>query len=1201
VVMPYSSMKYLDQTQLLRYKLTDPCTVTCNTGYTGDFCQDQTPLFNNLPMGPWNQAGYYTVGSGLLRTQSISVASIDYIQYTRLDSTLIGILNAVYASSRVVEIALYSRTIRTVMTPPSGGSFDSLVVRGGVPYLARTTQLSSTGRDVYEVVALSSTYTTQSMASPADRVGLLEVFIDKGTVTTFVYLATLKTINACYPDGTCPAWATLNNVNGLACGADCHNVLYVSAEAKIFRVTSATGSTLLSNTGSTIYCLTGMSSLNVLLYKSPTTMYQLNLATQTSSSIPLGIADAGLKRICSLDVSELNNQILIVQDGVIRTLEAVQLICGYGLTSQALLGNSSSACTPCAAPPARAYWIEGSATCEWTCLTGYTRTGSMCVPQVVLPCPAFYVADTSNAGLCIPSLLPWADQGKYVSSMQYSQQLTLQGSSSPYPTVAVSPTVLIEVSVGTFYVSRNSGSTWTGISVAAFSDPVCAMSALNRYYYLGSKGDGMMYIAFYYNTPAQHCLWYVNAASVVAAQSTQLLVVKAWALRGKLCSATGDESYAYLLLCGTNFLSYSKVTGGTGILPLAGNTRAGHADSSLRASLFRAPSSMVLYDSRLYVTDSGNCVIRELDLLRDTVTTVAGTTGLCQITDDGTQKAALANPMNLTYTPYAGFFLFVDKNLNEAIASMRQFHVPTCTVQTVRALPSNYYNEILAVGGGGIMIRMEKNYYLFTATGTTCPDGTSSLQGSALAVSECTSCGVGFYSDALAGSCRNCSTPSCTLPGQLLVPCQMAKDAFCGLCTNKPAGNTQYTGPSSILGNATGGGDCPWTYTPPCPIGYYASNGLCASCPVWSTTASSGRTSVSSCVCLGNGYWKDGVCIIPAIFGATTLLGFPLLPSCSDYTVDSPSGVCPCQPGEYIQQINPKLCTACQNGYYSPDGTQCLQCPFGTEPSMDKTTCRCAGGLRDASAVTDSMPQCVCGPGHAYSSDPLCTACEANTYSSSVIAASSNIILSRCLWCESGTFSGSGASGCEQCPFGTFRLSNSPLGCQNCPAGRYATDTRYDSCTNCVETCSGGLKETACPTDPMLVICSECQAASVRANAYLNGGRNCATTCQNGYFERDEECVPCMVYNEGTCGNGSLHVPCGSYADAACMPCENASMPLNYAVWGYSPEVIGGPNARCEWTCEAGYEARRMPVEGVQAVWECVLAGAWSVWDLFTI
>ncbi len=70
---------------------------------------------------------------------------------------------------------------------------------------------------------------------------------------------------------------------------------------------------------------------------------------------------------------------------------------------------------------------------------------------------------------------------------------------------------------------------------------------------------------------------------------------------------------------------------------------------------------MVLYDSRLYVTDPGNCLIRELNLLQDTVRTVSGTPCLCQRLDDGELQAALASLNNFTYTPYVEFSLFVDK------------------------------------------------------------------------------------------------------------------------------------------------------------------------------------------------------------------------------------------------------------------------------------------------------------------------------------------------------------------------------------------------------------------------------------------------------------------------------------------------------------------------------------------------------------
>jgi len=1190
-------MKYLDDAQLQRYKLTDPCTVTCNTGYTGEFCQDQTSFFTALPIGPWNQAGYYTSGSGLLRTQSINVDSIDYIQYTKQDSVLIGILDAVYASSRVVEIALYSRTIRTVLTPPVGGSFDSLVVRSGVVYLARTRQISlslTSSEDVYDAVALSSTYAMTPLITTSARIGLLEVFIDKGTITTFVYLPTSKAIKACYPDGTCPTWATVNDANGLACGSDCHSAVYASAGSKIFRVSSAEGAVLLKNTASAIYCLTGISALNTLLYKSATTINQHSLTSQSSNSIQLGVNDAGMKKACSLDVAELNNQILIVQDGVIRTLESVQYICGYGLTSRALLANTAAACVPCPLPPENAFWIEGSAVCEWACKAEFTKTGSRCVAQVVVPCPAYHVSDPLNPVLCVPSRLPWVRQGGYVQSVQFSQQLTLPGRNS-YQVTAVSASVLIEVSMGIFSMSRDSGVTWESLSLNSFTDNMCPVSDMNRYYYLSSKGDGILWVGFYYAMPAQHCLWVADASNVISAQSKQLRILQAWNLRGKLCAATGDLSAVYLILCGTNYLFHARVTIGSSIAPLAGSVQPGFLDSSFQASLFRMPSSMVLYDGRLYVADTGNCVIRELDLSRDTVNTVAGTPALCQRTDG--QKSALANPTNLTYTFYEGFFIFTDKYANEEYATIRQFHVPTCTIQTVQIMPTKYYNEIMSVAES-VLVRSEEKFQLLSANSSPCPAGTSSLTGGALSSRDCIACDIDLYSDVVSGSCKNCSTFACELPGQLLVPCQADRDAFCGACTNKPSGNTQYVGPSSVAGTALGGGDCPWTYTPPCPVGYYASEGLCSSCPPWSTTASAGGTSLSQCQCMGYGIWKDSVCVVPG----TSLQLFPVLTSCPDYAVDSPSAICPCEPGEYIQQINPKLCTPCQDGYYSPSGTQCLPCPHRTESSLDKTTCRCVSGLRDASVVTQSAPTCVCGPGKSFSADSLqCTACEANTYNSAVIGPDSDVLLSRCLLCEGGKFSGSGASGCAQCPFGTYRVGTSPLGCQSCPVGMYAADARYDACTSCSDACNDGMKESPCPTDPSRFICSACQQADVRENAYLNGNRDCATSCQDGFFERDGECRQCQTFNKQSCGSGSLHVLCSAYLDAACVPCVNVSMPLNYAVWRYAPRVPAGPNAFCEWECEVGYTARQLPVDASRSTWECVLAEAWSVWDLFTI
>ena len=1199
VLMPYSSMTYLDQTQLTRYGLTDPCTVTCTAGYTGDFCQDKTSFYRSLPMGPWNQAGYYTLGRGLLKTQSISVNSIDYIQFTKKDSTLVGIFNAMYSGSSVVEINLYSRAITPVMTPSAGSSFDCLLVRNGIVYVARTIQIpvtATTSMNVYDVVHVTETYqVAKSLAQPSARVSLMEVFVDKGMVTTLVYLSTVKTINACYPDGTCSKWATLD-INGMACGVDCPSAVFASAGSKIMRITSVGAITQLSETGSTIYCLTGLSKLNLLLYKSISTIYQHNILTQTSSSIPLGVADSGIKKICSLDVSELNNQILIVQDGVIRTLEAVQQLCGYGLTSQALLSNSKESCFPCSAPPENAYWIEGSALCEWKCNLQFLQVGSRCVSQAVMPCTAYYVTDLLNTGLCTPSLIPWVDQGSYVESVLYSNPKTLQGKVSPYPTTAIGKSVLIEVSMGAFYVSVNEGTSWSDINFASFTQQPCPWSSFNQYYYLSSNGNGYMWVAFYYSNPSRHCLWFVDATEATLTQGSQLKVIQSWSLGSRLCSATGDHFNTYVLLCGAHFLSYAQVKSGSTLQHLAGGIQAGYLDGTLKNSKFNAPSSVVLNDHRLYVSDTGNCVIRELDLLRDATKTVAGNPDVCQRIDSGLMKAALVFPTNLTYTPFPGFFIFVDKYTNEENSVIRQFHVLSYTVQTIYVMPSNYFNEIISVGNK-IMIRIERNYQFLQANAALCPAGSSSLTGGALTVGGCISCGSGFYSDAFAGACKNCSMIVCDQPGKMLVPCELDADAYCGQCTNKPVGDTVYTGPSSITGTSSGGGDCLWAYTPPCPRGYYASNGLCVNCPAWSTTPSAGSTLLSQCMCLGNGVWTDGVCVVPA-----SLVLFPLLPSCSDYTIDSPDGICPCEPGEYIQQINPKICTPCQPGSYSAAGTACVSCPERTEPSMDRSTCRCAGGLHDASDVTSKTPQCECGPGKAFLRTPLmCKNCAENTFNAAVVDSLSADTLSTCQSCAPGTFSGSGASVCAQCPFGTYRVANSPFGCQSCLIGMYASDPTYDSCVTCSETCENGAKESPCPTDPDRFICSEC-AETIRANSHLNGARDCATSCNTGYFERDNECVRCADFDQFSCTNGSLHVRCGLYSDAACVPCVNDSMPLNYAVWKYSPLLAGGPNAVCEWTCEPGYVPTQTPLPGgVPSAWECVLAGAFNAWDLFTI
>ena len=371
------------------------------------------------------------------------------------------------------------------------------------------------------------------------------------------------------------------------------------------------------------------------------------------------------------------------------------------------------------------------------------------------------------------------------------------------------------------------------------------------------------------------------------------------------------------------------------------------------------------------------------------------------------------------------------------------------------------------------------------------------------------------------------------------------------------------------------------------------------------------------CKCMGGGgltgTWNvDVYCVIPSPFASPPAICNPLLEctpyaeptslfsilpissSCS-FVEDSQFGVCPCQPGEYIQQIYPKICTPCPPGLYSPSGRDCMTCPYLTEPSLDKATCRCAAGTRDVALYQET--ECVCGPGKAFYASMGCVACPQNTYNGHTALMGELTIQSppmQCLQCPDGMVSklSNGGAVCDPCPGGQYRQS-SDLVCQSCPPSQYAPDSAAPNCVDCSAGC-GGMKETECPTDKNLFMCSICPEP--RANSAFNGYRDCATSCNAGLYELDSECMQCTEHYKATCPEGNQYVPCSRYANAGCVGCVNASMPLNFAVWSYVPQTPGGPSTSCEWECEVGY-SKQNRVE----TWECAKAGEWSVWDLFTL
>jgi hypothetical protein len=1221
--MPYVNMRYLTPTQLTQYQLTDPCSITCQTGYYGEFCEPNTK-YTVIPQGPWNSKGYYTIGNGIHKSMTLDVSALTQISYTSSDSTLVGVFRQQLTRSAVMLISLTSRSTKTVWTAQTGGYIDALQVRNGKIYMARST----TQDGPYDISILTGDlqagpYTASLFMPITYRASMIEPVEDKGMNTTFIYTPTNK-ILSCTPDQVCRQWYSGAGVTGMVCGIDCPNSLYISVYRSILRLTdngvTITQSTLITQT-SNINCLSGIPKFNTFLYRVGVNVKQLSITASTTSTYnALLTLSIPTNSVCSLDVSESNAQIILVENGVINTLEALQQPCDYQLTSPSVVSTTHSNCIDCPPPPTNAYLVVGSVTCQWQCYSGYTQLVSQCIKMLTPPCPARHIAVN---GVCIASTMPWVPSGSFVSGVteSSSSQMTqgVSGVTQPIK-ITAGGTLSFMASSQKLFVSNSFGASWQIVTptLNLLADSQCGYNTNNRYTMLEFQ-DNTLFVGFALRgiTPIQNCLWLLDTSTLKAGPplSGTLSLVQYWPLGGQLCSiARGIGQTVYLLICNMHYILQSSLTDKK-LTVFAGQTRAGYVDGDVQSSWFSSPSSLAFYNQRLYIADTGNCVIREIDVVRNTMGVVAGVAGTCQRQDGS--ASGLRRPSLLTHTIFEGFFLFLDQGSDESYPMIRQFHAPTGQVQTIRRSSLAQVSKLLGFADR-IQVASGENYdliYDIKANFSICTEGSMSLEGGAYAVTDCVGCGSGFYSSG--GACVSCSSPNCTFAGQMTMLCAGNNDSYCGQCTNRPTNTpSRYTGPATAYDS---GSDCPWVYLAPCPIGMYSAivSGAtyCVNCPPWATTSAVGRTNIYQCICLGQGtFTSDKTCVVPSPY--ITLPGvcppltacsaatynafpFPIQATCSSSITDTQFGVCRCQPGEFISQVYPKQCDTCPDHLYSPVGESCVRCPPYGEPSLDHSACRCVAGTSDVD-LADDVISCVCGEGSGFGAVKGCYKCGVNQYSATTLTLSLTpwTQSKACIPCAMGTWADPGAAQCSPCPTGTYRDATVEQ-CSQCPTGQYATNPASSAyCINCQTAC-GGRKQTQCPTDPSLFVCVDCPP--VRANAAPNGLDDCATTCIEGHYELDGECVACTLFDATSCPSGNALVQCGLYSDAACVACVNASKPLYYAQW---VGASSGPSKSCAWECMAGYTAKALtlPVmDGDSGMWICAKENTWSIFDMFTV
>jgi len=286
-----------------------------------------------------------------------------------------------------------------------------------------------------------------------------------------------------------------------------------------------------------------------------------------------------------------------------------------------------------------------------------------------------------------------------------------------------------------------------------------------------------------------------------------------------------------------------------------------------------------------------------------------------------------------------------------------------------------------------------------------------------------------------------------------------------------------------------------------------------------------------------------------------------------------------CPAGEYLwgfdsaQLIGQSLCKSCPEGWVGLNGVYCERCGVMQEPYyVDRSVCVCK-----LPATMNASGTCVCPDGFKAQGE-TCVECGVNTWGQG----------GACLPCADGTTTSgrSGATGCETCPMGQFRLSSHSV-CQNCTTmGWYAANANSSSCSACNRSCPGaGWRRTGpCPRDTSgtYSLCAECPEGggngrppgnatwvSAWGNTTLDPTtklplEECAYDCVSGFYKDNSGGAACKPCNTSlACGAGWRLTACTAWADSHCeVPCVDESKPMIYSHWE--------PGNECLWSCDPG-------------------------------
>jgi sugar lactone lactonase YvrE len=221
------------------------------------------------------------------------------------------------------------------------------------------------------------------------------------------------------------------------------------------------------------------------------------------------------------------------------------------------------------------------------------------------------------------------------------------------------PLVLTQL-VSTFAGNSVNGSADGAGTAASFWNPVGITTTGTNLYVTDSGNNTIRRISITFNN--------VSTVAGSAGQSGLLDGTASAARFNNPQGITTDGRNLYVADSGNNTIRKIEIATEV-VTTLAGSAgNAGLADGTGAAARFNNPKGITTDGANLYVADSGNNVIRKIEISTGSVTTIAGSAGGASGSSDGTGSTALfANPQGITMD---GANLYITDSNNNTIRRM---------------------------------------------------------------------------------------------------------------------------------------------------------------------------------------------------------------------------------------------------------------------------------------------------------------------------------------------------------------------------------------------------------------------------------------------------------------------------------------------------------------------------------------------------